>query len=145
MFVACIALALLGSQIGGIKAGIGHLVDLAVDDVGHVLGTAEDDGGIGSLEEIMDRGGEKRQPVIKAGFAHICRADQLGVCGERVSSEGASAEEHRVPKVIHLWQVRLPVHLSDVVENGAELFITADAVIKGVHEADDVGAGGEVL
>ena len=44
---------LLVGEIARFETGIGHLIDLAVDDVDHVFGTAQDEGGVEPCEQLI--------------------------------------------------------------------------------------------
>ncbi len=143
-FVAGVSLALLGSEVGRIEAGIRHMVDAGVDDVRHVLGAVLDVLGMLTDEEIIHRAAEEREPTTKLLAPHVGQRHQFGVCGERIARVTTTAKDHRLPEGIHLRQMSLPIRLRDFVKDVAEHLVGADAVVEGVDEQLNLRPTGEI-
>jgi hypothetical protein len=62
----------------------------------------------------------------------------------RISDVAGAAEDYRLPKGIHLRQVRVPVDLRHFVEDKPEKIVRADLRVESIYEAFDIGATREV-
>src|SRR5579871_1777773 len=57
---------------------------------------------------------------------------------ERRTLERRPGKEHGLPEIVHSRQMRRPIYVRDVVENGSEDVVVPHAIVEDVHEARHV-------
>jgi hypothetical protein len=84
------------------------------------------------------------EPPPKLPVAECNSAGELTMDGQRIATESGDAEQHALPEVVHLRQMRHPVRVGNVIEDRTQEVVATHMLVEIADEALDVSAGGNV-
>ena len=86
-----------------------------------------------ALQNLQHGPGSERPILPIASLLTTMPSSSFDVCGS-----------HRLPEIVHPWQMGRPVHMSDIVEDESEQVIISHPVVEHVHEARYVTTIGDI-